>query len=43
VETTTPTRVLVLTDRAFRELLERVPSMQFKILQALARRLPQKD
>jgi len=43
VETTTPTRVLVLTDRAFRELLQRVPSMQFKILQALARRLPQKD
>jgi len=43
VETTTQTRVLVLTDRAFRELLQRVPSMQFKILQALARRLPQAD
>ena len=43
VVTTTPTRVLVLTDRAFRAVLQEVPSMQLKVLEALARRLPQPD
>jgi CRP-like cAMP-binding protein len=43
VVTTTPTRVLVLTDRAFRTVLQEVPSMQLKVLEALARRLPQPD
>jgi len=32
-------RVLVVTDRAFRSLLERSPQIQLKVLRALAERL----
>lgn len=39
VVTRTPSRVLVVTDRAFRSLLERFPSMQTKVLEALAERV----
>ncbi len=39
VTTTSPARLLVLTDRAFRSLLDRSPRIQLKILQALAERL----
>ena len=39
VAVTTPARVLVVTDRAFRSLLERFPSMQGKVLAALADRV----
>ena len=39
VVATTPATVLVVTDRAFRQLLERFPSMQTKVLQALADRV----
>lgn len=35
----TPLRVLVVTDRAFRRLMEDSPGMQAKVLQALAERL----
>jgi CRP-like cAMP-binding protein len=35
----TPSRVLVVTDRAFQSLLERHPSMQTKVLVALAERV----
>jgi CRP-like cAMP-binding protein len=40
VKTTEPTRVLVLTAPGFRALIRRVPSIQLKVLDALARRLP---
>ena len=40
VTTTQPTHALVLTGRDFRGLLRRLPSMQVKVLQALAERLP---
>jgi len=40
VKTTEPTRVLILTAPAFRALIRRVPSIQLKVLEALARRLP---
>jgi CRP/FNR family transcriptional regulator, cyclic AMP receptor protein len=40
VRTTQPTHALVLTGRAFRGLIKRIPSMQIKVLEALARRLP---
>ena len=40
VRTTTPTNALVLTRRDFRTLMKRVPSIQLKVLDALARRLP---
>lgn len=40
VRTTQPTHALVLTAPAFRALLRRVPSIQLKVLEALARRLP---
>jgi CRP-like cAMP-binding protein len=40
VTTTAPSRVLVLTAQSFRRLLRDVPSMQMKVLDALARRLP---
>ena len=36
----TPLRVLVITDRDFRHLLKDSPSIQLKVLQALAQRLP---
>jgi len=39
VTTTTPVRALVITDRSFQRLLEDAPSMQLKVLQALAERL----
>ena len=35
----TPVRALVITDRAFRTLLERMPELQGKVLQTLAERL----
>lgn len=40
VTTTVPSRLLVLTAVAFRRLLREVPSLQLKVLDALARRLP---
>ena len=40
VTMTTPGRVLVLTDRAFRELMKTMPSIQPKVMAALADRLP---
>jgi CRP-like cAMP-binding protein len=40
VTTTTPVRVLVVTARDFRRLLADTPSMQAKVLAALAERLP---
>jgi CRP/FNR family cyclic AMP-dependent transcriptional regulator len=39
----TPVRVLVVTDRAFRRMIEESPSMQTKVLQALAERLSGDD
>ena len=39
VTTTSPTRALVVTDRAFRDLMERSPQIQLKVLEALAERL----
>ena len=39
VTTTSPVRALVLTDRAFRALLDRSPPVQLKVLEALADRL----
>jgi CRP-like cAMP-binding protein len=43
VKTTQPTHALVLTRRDFRSLMKRVPSIQLKVLEALARRLPSTD
>jgi CRP/FNR family cyclic AMP-dependent transcriptional regulator len=40
VVTTKPSRVLVITARDFKALLRRVPSIQLKVLDALASRLP---
>jgi voltage-gated potassium channel len=40
VVTTKPTRALVLTAQSFRGLIRSIPSMQFKVLEALASRLP---
>lgn len=37
--TTSPVRALVITDRAFRQLLEHSPQIQIGVLQALAERL----
>jgi len=39
VTATSPTRVLVITDRAFRELLRNSPEIQGKVLEAVADRL----
>jgi CRP-like cAMP-binding protein len=39
VTTSSPARVLVLTDRAFRRLLDERPQMSRKVLQAFAERL----
>jgi CRP-like cAMP-binding protein len=39
VKTTQPTHALVLTRRDFRTLMKRVPSIQIKVLETLARRL----
>jgi CRP-like cAMP-binding protein len=35
-----PGRVLVMTDRGFRELMQRMPSIQLKVLAAVVDRLP---
>jgi len=40
VTTTAPSRVLVVTARDFRRLLRETPSMQMRVLEALAARLP---
>jgi CRP/FNR family cyclic AMP-dependent transcriptional regulator len=40
VTTTKPSRVLVITARDFKALLRRVPSIQLKVLDALASRVP---
>jgi CRP/FNR family cyclic AMP-dependent transcriptional regulator len=40
VRTTQATHALVMTARDFRALLRRTPSMQWKVMQALADRLP---
>jgi CRP/FNR family transcriptional regulator, cyclic AMP receptor protein len=39
ITTTSPVRALVITDRAFRRLLDETPAIQGKILTALASRL----
>lgn len=39
VVATSPIRALVITDRSFKSLLERMPAIQVKVLQALAERL----
>ena len=39
VTTTTPVRALVITDRAFRDLLRDSPTIQGKVLEAVAKRL----
>jgi CPA1 family monovalent cation:H+ antiporter len=41
VVTTKPCRVLVITAQAFRTLLRDLPSLQLKVLDALASRLPE--
>jgi CRP/FNR family cyclic AMP-dependent transcriptional regulator len=40
VTTTSPSRMLVVTARDFRTLLRHMPSLQLKVLEALASRLP---
>jgi CRP/FNR family cyclic AMP-dependent transcriptional regulator len=40
VTTTSPSRMLVITARDFRGLLRNMPSLQIKVLEALASRLP---
>lgn len=40
VTTTVPSRILLLTDRAFRALLRESPPLQTKVLAALAARVP---
>ena len=40
VTATSPLRLLVITDRAFRELMRKMPSIQAKVLAALAERVP---
>jgi CRP/FNR family transcriptional regulator, cyclic AMP receptor protein len=40
VRTTEPTQALVLTRRDFRALMKRIPSIQLKVLDAVAARLP---
>jgi CRP/FNR family cyclic AMP-dependent transcriptional regulator len=40
VKTTAPTRILVINAADFRRLLRRTPSIQEKVLEALAERLP---
>ena len=40
VTTTAPARMLVITARDFKSLLRRTPSIQLKVLEALASRLP---
>jgi CRP-like cAMP-binding protein len=43
VKTTQPTHALVLTRRDFRTLMKRVPTIQLKVLETLARRLLESD
>ena len=43
VRTTEPTQAIVLTRRDFRALMKRVPSIQLKVLDAVASRLPAAD
>ena len=43
VTATSPMRLLVVTDRAFRELMRKMPSIQSKVLAALAERVPADD
>ena len=43
VVATTPVRLLVVTDRAFRHMLEESPTMQTKVMAALADRLSGDD
>ena len=40
VTTTAPSQLLVITERDFRDLMRRTPSITYKVLQALAARLP---
>jgi len=40
VTATTPARLLVVTDRAFRDLMRNMPSIQLKVLNAVVDRLP---
>jgi CRP/FNR family cyclic AMP-dependent transcriptional regulator len=40
VTTTSPSRMLVITARDFRTLLRHMPSLQIKVLEAVASRLP---
>jgi CRP-like cAMP-binding protein len=40
VTTTAPSRMLVITARDFRTLLRKTPSIQLKVLEAIAARLP---
>lgn len=40
VVTITPVRVVMIAPTAFRQLLEEIPSMQMKVIEALAARLP---
>jgi CRP-like cAMP-binding protein len=40
VTATGPSRLLVVTDRAFRELMRKMPSIQVKVLNAVVERLP---
>jgi CRP/FNR family transcriptional regulator, cyclic AMP receptor protein len=40
VRTTQPTHALVITSSSFRGLMRRIPSIQLKVLQAVAERLP---
>jgi CRP/FNR family cyclic AMP-dependent transcriptional regulator len=40
VTATSPVRLLVVTDRSFRTLMQKVPSIQRKVLTTLAERLP---
>jgi len=43
VTATSPMRLLVVTDRALRELMRKMPSIQSKVLAALAERVPADD
>jgi len=43
VTTASAVRALVVTDRAFRELMRRMPSIQLKVLEALADRVTHDD
>ena len=40
VTTTTPSRLLVITERDFRDLMQRMPSITLKVLETVSARLP---